>query len=85
LLRRARNDGKSSRHCEERSDEAISSTSGHLAMTDPVLGRLAPLPASPHQKFAFPAKTGIHFRDNSNADEWVPAFAGNAIAFEHSR
>src|SRR5947207_2987296 len=31
---------------------------------------------------AFPAKAGTHFSTRSGADEWIPAFAGNAIEIE---
>jgi hypothetical protein len=30
-------------------------------------------------KIAFPAKAGTHFSASSSADQWVPAFAGNAV------
>jgi hypothetical protein len=30
-------------------------------------------------KFAFPAKAGIHRADDGVVEEWIPAFAGNAI------
>src|SRR5207244_1346717 len=29
--------------------------------------------------FAFPAKAGIHLSGRSMADQWIPAFAGNAV------
>ena len=36
--------------------------------------------ASPSNKWiVIPAKAGIHVRDNSNADRWIPAFAGMTI------
>src|SRR6266568_9585415 len=31
---------------------------------------------------AFPANAGTHFSTLSGADEWIPAFAGNAIDIE---
>src|SRR5712691_12268312 len=31
---------------------------------------------------AFPAKAGTHFSTLSGADEWIPAFVGNAIEIE---
>jgi hypothetical protein len=32
-----------------------------------------------YKKIVIPAKTGTHFSTNSQADEWVPAFAGMTL------
>ena len=31
------------------------------------------------KSITIPAKAGTHFRGNSHADEWVPAFAGMVV------
>src|SRR6266568_1034634 len=40
---------------------------------------------SPTENPAFPAKAGIHLPGNRTVEEWVPAFAGNAIFWHNVR
>ncbi len=32
-----------------------------------------------YNHFAFPAKAGTHHSGDTSVEEWVPAFAGNAV------